>query len=151
MSEKKPIHAKPSLYAMYFLQLKEIALKYGYNLVIHGSMNRDLDLVAIPWQEEIKGHLDMIMEMCHYLGGWIEGAEFGGKWYPCAVTHHGRMQYVINLNRGGKRTNYEDPQYYVDISVIPTADRIPPFEIVPEWTVEQQKYFINKQFDEDGN
>ena len=45
----KPIHAKPSLFAFYFEVIKEIGLKYGYNIVLHGSMNRDLDLIAIPW------------------------------------------------------------------------------------------------------
>ncbi len=41
----KPIHVKPQFYTYAFLPLKEIALRYGYNLVIHGSMNRDMDLI----------------------------------------------------------------------------------------------------------
>lgn len=44
----KPIHAKPSLFSFYFEIIKEIGLKHGYNIVLHGSMNRDLDLIAIP-------------------------------------------------------------------------------------------------------
>lgn len=147
MSDQKPIHAKPSLYAVYFLQLKEIALKYGYNLVIHGSMNRDMDLIAIPWQADLKPHYEMVAEICSYLGGWIDPVEFGGKFYSLQVTHHGRMQYIINLNRGNKKNNYVDPQYYIDISVIPANDRIPPFEIVPEWTVEEQKRLLDITFE----
>jgi hypothetical protein len=124
----KPIHAKPSLYAHYFFDLKEIALKYGYNLVLHGSLNRDLDLVAIPWQETIGSHDEMIEEFIACVGGdlmFANGVDRSHapdqKWDKYNVTHHGRMQYVINLNRECKKVGEEwkDPQYYIDISVIP--------------------------------
>jgi hypothetical protein len=125
----KPIHAKPSLYAYYFYDLKEIALKYGYNLVLHGSLNRDLDLIAIPWQEHLGSHDDMIDEMITAIGGyllWANGVDsrftnYDGKKDRYSVTHHGRMQYVININRecSMKDDKWVDPQYYIDISVIP--------------------------------
>lgn len=143
----KPMKAKPNLYAVYFEPLKAIALKYGYNLVIHGSMNQDMDLVALPWQEDLKPHYEMVAEMTSFMGGWVESQEFGGKFYSLGVTHHGRMQYIINLNRGGKKTNYVDPQYYIDLSVMPTADRVPPFNIIPEWTMEEQKRFLDITFE----
>lgn len=120
-SQSKPTHAKPSLYAHYFLILKEIALKYGYNLVIHGSLNRDLDLIAIPWQAEVQPYVDMIEEFRLEMRGTYNSGN--GE-----VTHHGRMRYVINLNRGGYQfkndneddfTYTKDPQYYIDISVMP--------------------------------
>lgn len=113
---KKPIHAKPSLYAYYFYNLKEIALKYGYNLVLHGSLNRDMDLIAIPWQEEL-GEVDaMINEFSEHLGGTVMILSDAQKHcFP-----HGRFSYVINLNRG--EWTDEDPQYYLDISVTPTVD-----------------------------
>jgi hypothetical protein len=61
--ENKPIHARPSLYAFYFEIIKEIGLKYGYNIVLHGSMNRDCDLIAIPWQEVIGDKVQMLNEV----------------------------------------------------------------------------------------
>lgn len=124
----KPIHAKPSIYAFYFEVLKEIAKEYGYNLVLHGSMNRDLDLIAIPWQQEIKPYLPMIEEFANVLGGSIlpESEEDRNEF---AKIYHGRRNYVININRDlvmkyngmGKTQieNYSDPQYYIDISVTP--------------------------------
>jgi hypothetical protein len=48
VKQKKLVHAKPSLYAYYFEALKAIAKDYGYNLVVHGSMNRDL-VACIMW------------------------------------------------------------------------------------------------------
>lgn len=112
----KPTHAKPSLYAYYFEQLKDIAYTYGYNLVLHGSLNRDLDLIAIPWQVNIGDQDEMINEFCTVLGGrqMIQSKE-DRYCFP-----HGRMSYVINLNRGEyTHPDFHDPQYYLDISVIP--------------------------------
>jgi hypothetical protein len=121
MSDSKPIHAKPSLYAYYFMQLKEIALKYGYNLVLHGSLNRDLDVIACPWAPELGSHDEMVEEFATALGGRILLSDHNLGNLKHDITYHGRMRYVINLNRGGKETDYKDPQYYIDISVMATA------------------------------
>ena len=126
----KPIHAKPSLYSFYFEVIKEIGLKYGYNIVLHGSMNRDLDLIAIPWEDEIGDKDQMIDDITSTLGGNIliqnrsveniEGDRFG-------IKPHGRIVYIINLNRDfemkfnglvSKIKEYADPQYYIDLSVM---------------------------------
>lgn len=116
--EGYPIHVKPSLYAEYFYTLKEIARRYGYNLVIHGSMSRDLDLIAIPWQEKTKPHLKMVKRFAKVLGGTILMA---GKKEHCSVMHKGRLAYVIDIHRYGKYVKgkpVKDMQYYLDISVI---------------------------------
>lgn len=41
----------PAYVAMYPI-LCEVARAHGYALTIHGTLNRDLDLVAIPWTDE---------------------------------------------------------------------------------------------------
>ena len=129
----KPTHAKPSYYAIMFEPLKKIAIKYGYNLVLHGSLNRDMDLIAIPWIEKI-GDIDkMIAEFCVYVGGEIqlcneqrnENGEIVGDLFT--VKPHMRRVYVINIYRGGYLTGggfmdiayHNDPETYIDISVIP--------------------------------
>lgn len=125
MSERKPIHAKPSYYAVMFEPLKEIALKYGYNLVIHGSLNRDLDLIAIPWNEELGIVEDMINEFADYVGGKIQDWVEGQRNAP-----HGRKWYVIDIYRGGYISDSgfaemkytKDPETYIDISVIPAIN-----------------------------
>lgn len=122
MQNNKPIHVKPSLYAFYFERLKEIALRYGYNLVLHGSMNRDLDLIAIPWQESVGDLKEMIDEFANTIGGYIMLQD--GKLYE--TTHHGRMWWIINVARGGSKNGvYHDAQYYLDISVMPTLNNCP--------------------------
>lgn len=114
----KPVHIKPAMYAYYFIHLKEIAIQYGYNLVIHGSMNRDLDLIAIPWINNCKEEFDMINAFSMYLNGTTSDQKEN---FLYSVLPGGRHSYVININRGGynKEKFVEDPQYYVDISVTP--------------------------------
>ena len=114
----KPIHVKPGLYAMYFEFLKEIAKEYGYNLVIHGSLSRDLDLIAIPWSDHCCFSTEqfMIKEFEKYL----TGNSHDNPSY--SVLPGGRHAYIIDLNRGDKHgewVRFEDKQYYLDISVIP--------------------------------
>lgn len=132
----KPIHAKPSYYAIMFEPLKEIALKYGYNLVLHGSLNRDMDLIAIPWQETLGSVDEMIDEFCQYVGGEVclfnhriaeDGKITGDRFTP---KPHGRVCYVIDIYRGGylngggfqEMAFHKDPQTYIDISIIPTVN-----------------------------
>lgn len=120
---KKPIHAKPSYYAIMFEPLKVIAMKYGYNLVLHGSLNRDMDLIAIPWVEELGNVEDMINEFADYVGGKVQ------EWTHVSMRNapHGRKWYVIDIWRGGyiqdsgfSEMKYtKDPETYIDISVTP--------------------------------
>ena len=123
----KPMYEKPQLYAHYFGILKQIAKEFGYNLVIHGSMNRDLDLVAIAWIDNPKDELKMIQCMDRELTGQCKDEP---KHYLFAKLPGNRHSYVIDLNRGGyysgKDENgdkiYEpDPQYYIDISIPQTG------------------------------
>lgn len=125
METTKPIHARQSLYAFYFEVIKDIGLKYGYNIVLHGSMSRDLDLIAIPWQEKIGDKHEMLKEICELLDGSILTDDK-------RITFHGREIWIININRritckyDGMSVTFErnlDPQYYIDISIIPHQNK----------------------------
>lgn len=117
MENQKPIACKPSYYAYLFELLKPKAKELGYNLVLHGSMNRDMDLIAIPWVDEPKDELLMIQAFDELLTGEIEKHE--KNWYHFSILPGGRKSYVINLNRGGPWNDYKDSLYYLDISVTP--------------------------------
>lgn len=111
----KPLKAKPQFYSVCYEALKAIARDMGYNLVIHGSMDRDLDLIAIAWENHPNSHMELIRAFCDYLGvPKLNAAEH----YMHSVLPGGRDSYVINLNRGPK-DSYEDSQYYLDISFTP--------------------------------
>lgn len=115
----KPIKAKPHFYAVCFEGLCEIAKNAGYNLIIHGSMNRDFDLVAIPWVDNPKSHFEMLDSFCEYLGLPLTRTFEGIPDYMHTKLPGGRDSYVINMNRGGKFNGYIDAQYYLDISFTP--------------------------------
>lgn len=126
MSDSKPIVARPRLYAMYFQSLMEIAREMGYNLLISGSMNRDLDLVAVPWVDCPKTEVELIQAFDDYLSGHhMDNLEY----YMFKAQSGGRNSYVINLNRFRDKDGV-DPQYYIDISITPClikkeAEKIP--------------------------
>lgn len=120
ISEKKPVHCKPAMYALFFYDLKRIAKRYGYNLVLHGSMNRDLDLIAIPWTGNPRPEQGMIKAFQKNLTGWTTTGPDGKVHFT--ILPGGRHSYIIELNRGNKRgewMRYKDEQYYLDISVTP--------------------------------
>jgi len=115
----KPIHAKPGLYTMFYEQLKLIAREYGYALLVHGSLNRDLDLVAVPWVDKPRSEEKMIQEFEMYLTG--RKVVTPKKKTPYSVLSGGRKNYTISLNRGdrnGEWVRFADEQYYLDISVV---------------------------------
>lgn len=115
----KPIKVKPGLYAMFYQHLKEIAEYYGYNLVVHGSMDMDLDLIAIPWRDDPGDEQKMILEFQEYLTG-IKTTDPKGL-VPYTILPGNRHSYVINLNRGDKHgewLRFTDMEFYLDISVV---------------------------------
>ena len=132
---EKPIKAKPHFYACCFLELQKIAVDLGYNLLLHGSMARDMDLVAVPWINEPKSHLELLQSFNLFLNGIKGGAIVNDskfdydqneeeqsilvKYYMFSILPGGRFSYIINLNRGGKYNHYVDEQYYLDISITP--------------------------------
>ena len=127
----KPTKAKPSFYAHCYFNLKEIAKELGYNLLLHGSVDRDLDIVAVPWVDEPESHLQLLQAFNKYLNG-IECQNVSGRdediinaSYLPSILPGGRSSYIINLNRGGKFNGYIDEQYYLDISITPLVQLLP--------------------------
>ena len=90
-------------------------------------MNRDCDLVAVPWVENPSDEFEMIKALSVVLTGKSVDAK---EHYLFSVLPAGRHSYVIDLNRGGYKKNEQgevsdpiefipDPEYYIDISVTP--------------------------------
>lgn len=124
----KPTRVKPAFYAWYYERMKEICKSYGYNLLLHGSMNRDLDLVAIPWTSELGDVNEMLKEVTKFLGGSLETKEVLGDAH---FGPQGRLWYIINFQRAEQWNEYKDAQWYVDISVIPSMEKT--LSVFAEW------------------
>lgn len=115
IQKPKKIKARPNFYASCFEILKETAYDSGYNLIMHGSMNRDLDLIAIPWRDDPKDELEFIKQLDVILTGKDKETK---DEYMFSVLPGGRNSYVIDLFRLDKET-WVDFQYYLDISITP--------------------------------
>lgn len=63
---KAPTKPKPSFaptYAALYPALAEIARKHGYALAVHGSMQRDFDVISVPWIETAGEPKDVVDEI----------------------------------------------------------------------------------------
>lgn len=122
--ETKPVKTKPHFYAALLNPMQEIAKEMGYNLIIHGSMSRDFDLIAVAWVDNPKKEIELVKELDRFL----KGSYFNNEQdYLFSVLPGGRKSYVINLVRAEKWNGYQDAQYYLDVSFTPlmsgSADR----------------------------
>lgn len=112
---EKPATGRQAFYAALYPALVEAARAQGYALLIHGSMARDLDLVAVPWEETCAETETLAAALALTCGGMIAGDGDGQAWAQyddrrrsSTRRPHGRICYTINLAGS----------CYVDLSVI---------------------------------
>lgn len=87
--------------------IREVARENGYAVAVHGSLKRDIDLVAVPWTDcatpvdelakDIRGAVRSVLGRCHFLGD--------PKQKP-----HGRVAYMlVHMGHAGE----------IDLSIFP--------------------------------
>lgn len=115
MTAEKKMTAPPPCYAVLYPPLVEIARRHGYALAVHGSMSRDFDLVAVPWEADAGEPLPMIDEMKAAVQGVYAHPEVDHLLKDGHRTSkpHGRSAWSIHLTTKGA----DGP--YLDISVMP--------------------------------
>lgn len=97
--------------------LRDAARAEGYALAVHGSLSRDLDLIAVPWTDEAKGADSVVAALAaatKEATGWgdVSGRdENGGK----TAKPHGRVAVTIVASF----------ELSLDISVMPLAEVSP--------------------------
>lgn len=78
---------------------QERARKLGYCVSVHGSGNRDLDLIATPWTEDAQDvttvHELLVKLFSPYVASSLEQPE-----YQAIAKPHGRTSWIIPLGRG---------------------------------------------------
>lgn len=98
----------PAFYGLYFVAMCKTAREFGYALALHGSMQRDCDIIAVPWTDAAIGSDELIAVLLER-HGLLLGA--GGK----TQKPHGRI--AVPLMMGG--------HFYFDISVMPRQGATP--------------------------
>ena len=109
--------------------LRDLADQLGYAIAVHGSMARDIDLVAVPWKaaavsaEEL---VEAIIAETRRLNGGVAfltpvdaAQDFFRAGMPGAKPH-GRRCWSIHLGGGP----------YIDLSIMPRdGEKVMPFEV----------------------
>jgi len=106
-------------YATIYSMLIPIAREHGYCLTIHGSLARDLDLVAIPWTEEAVDALSLIKAFKIATNTVTTGKEWDDLMPDCNPKNkpHGRTAYSLHFTEIGSQGAY------IDISVMPRIEK----------------------------
>ena len=105
--EQVRIEGKPVFYAVLYNSMRKAAIDCGYALALHGSMQSDMDLMAMPWVEDAKPVEELVKAIDDCVGQTV-WKEFSITKGP---THrpHGRMVYTISIMG----------DWHIDLSVIP--------------------------------
>lgn len=61
------------IYAQLLPRIKEVAKKRGYALAIHGSMQRDFDIIAVPWVEDASKPSELVEAIANEVDGFVIG------------------------------------------------------------------------------
>lgn len=86
--------------------LAEIFQRHGYALAVHGSLARDLDLIAVPWAETVSDVETVIAEMtATYAVRIIDGIP--------TLKNHGRLTYTVSVGFG---------ECSIDLSFTPSTE-----------------------------
>lgn len=70
-------------------RIRELAREVGYAIGEHGSKERDLDLIAIPWTEAAVGNYALVMHIAKGIDARIVESE---------LKPHGRWSFNLQLN-----------------------------------------------------
>ena len=103
LNEKKPCWAPAYMVGIY-PELAAVARDLGYALTLHGSLQRDLDVVAVPWREDAVPTLDLVRAL-----GEVFDLEPNHSIDQPEIKPHGRLAWTLPLWWGA----------YIDLSVMP--------------------------------
>ncbi len=88
---------------------RAVAKREGYALGVHGSMARDLDLIAAPWTEKACDADELIEHLCRALDATLFETDQKPEHKP-----HGRKAWSLHLLGLG---------LYLDVSVMPKVSK----------------------------
>ena len=101
-------------YRVLIMALRYVAERYGYALAVHGSLKRDIDLIACPWRESAPGAESLIQGIQKTVEAIVGTARFREQDKNPESKPCGRLAWAIYLTP-------DDHGPYLDISVMPMA------------------------------
>jgi len=118
----KPPSLAPA-YCSLYPALCDVARDHGYALAVHGTLSRDMDLLAVAWTEEAVDPIDLVKAIVKAVDGQMGMAgrskgdgtfEEVSTWDP-AEKPHGRLAWSICL----RDFAWNGTHPFIDLSVIP--------------------------------
>lgn len=118
--DDRPIPEARRLYELLIESLRVRARELGYALAVHGSLSRDIDLIAVPWTGEAVDAHELAQELL-LVAGRANGVAFmkpveGKDRYHRAgcpgFKPHGRLSWCFHLGSGP----------YIDLAVMPRTE-----------------------------
>lgn len=97
------------VFAFMYTGLCDIARDNGYALAVHGTLNCDFDLIAVPWTDEAIEPFDLVKEIENRIGILEADIFIGLHSQDPELKPHGRLAWLIKLGNGAA----------LDISVMP--------------------------------
>lgn len=90
--------------------MRRVAKDEGYAITVHGSLNRDIDLVAIPWREHAVAEPDeLVRRLSGAIGGVTGRCNHRDEW---TKKPHGRVAKTLLVWCGESTAD-------IDLSVMP--------------------------------
>jgi hypothetical protein len=102
-------------YELHIETIRRVAREYGYAIGVHGSLARDIDLIAVPWTSEASPNQGALVgEIAGAVGGIIDMGSVPGRGADTdhrepVAKPHGRICWTVHLGGGP----------YIDLSVMP--------------------------------
>jgi len=114
MPNKANEQSPAAAFAWMIPHLQQVANKFGYALAVHGSMARDLDLIAVPWIIQAAPVETLVEAIREAVGGYIRNDPEPNKYdehtFAPAKRPHGRLCWSIHFSQF---------RFYIDLSVMP--------------------------------
>jgi hypothetical protein len=103
MSSKPSASLMPAIYSHRIADIQCIARAHGYAIAIHGSMQRDLDVVAFPWTKKAVQPKTLVKRLCDGLDLMFDHSANPKE------KAHGRLAWTLLMNGA----------CWMDLSVMP--------------------------------
>jgi hypothetical protein len=94
------------------------AKEHGYALTVHGTLKRDVDLVAVPWIEAASSARKLAVAIAEAVGETDCAESIRDGHTKPSRRAHGRRAFAIHVFRNSEA---KDHGWYLDLSIMPRS------------------------------